>query len=51
LNTKLFAPVSAIGGGFSGGMLLEYPLKKIVKLIAVVVGLFLAGWYICCISK
>jgi uncharacterized membrane protein (Fun14 family) len=32
-----------IGGGFFGGLLLGYALKKVVKLIAVVVGLFLAG--------
>jgi uncharacterized membrane protein (Fun14 family) len=32
-----------IGGGFFGGVLLGYALKKIVKLIAVVVGLFIAG--------
>jgi uncharacterized membrane protein (Fun14 family) len=31
------------GGGFIGGMLLGYTLKKIVKIIAVVVGLFIAG--------
>jgi uncharacterized membrane protein (Fun14 family) len=32
-----------IGGGFLGGLLLGYAIKKIVKLIAVVVGLFIAG--------
>jgi uncharacterized membrane protein (Fun14 family) len=32
-----------IGGGFFGGFLIGYALKKVVKLIAVVVGLFLAG--------
>jgi uncharacterized membrane protein (Fun14 family) len=31
------------GGGFFGGLLLSYALKKVVKLIAVVVGLFIAG--------
>jgi uncharacterized membrane protein (Fun14 family) len=30
-------------GGFFGGMLLGYALKKVVKLIAIVVGLFIAG--------
>ncbi len=35
--------MSAIGGGFFGGLLFGYALKKVVKLIAVVVGLFLAG--------
>ena len=32
-----------IGGGFFGGVLLGYAIKKVVKLIAVVVGLFIAG--------
>jgi uncharacterized membrane protein (Fun14 family) len=32
-----------VGGGFFGGILLGYALKKVVKLIAVVVGLFLVG--------
>ena len=31
------------GGGFFGGLLLGYALKKVVNLIAVVVGLFIAG--------
>ena len=34
---------SSIGGGFFGGLLLGYALKKGVKLIAVIVGLFIAG--------
>jgi uncharacterized membrane protein (Fun14 family) len=34
---------AATGGGFTGGLLLGYALKKVVKLIAVVVGLFVAG--------
>jgi uncharacterized membrane protein (Fun14 family) len=42
LISDLFPPVSAIGGGFFGG-LLGFALKKVVKLIAVVVGLFIAG--------
>lgn len=32
-----------IGGGFFGGVLLGYALKKVVKLIAVIAGLFIAG--------
>jgi uncharacterized membrane protein (Fun14 family) len=32
-----------VGGGFFGGLLFEYAIKKVVKLIAVIVGLFLAG--------
>jgi uncharacterized membrane protein (Fun14 family) len=34
---------SLSGGGFFGGFLIGYALKKVVKLIAVVVGLFIAG--------
>ena len=31
-----------IGGGFFGGILIGYAMKKIIKLAAVIVGLFLA---------
>ena len=34
---------AVVGGGFFGGLLLGYALKKIAKLIAVLVGLFLVG--------
>jgi uncharacterized membrane protein (Fun14 family) len=34
---------AAIGGGFFAGALVGYALKKVVKLVAIVVGLFLAG--------
>jgi uncharacterized membrane protein (Fun14 family) len=34
---------ATLGGGFFGGLLIGYALKKIVKLIAVIVGLFIAG--------
>src|SRR5918997_3589164 len=43
MSSDLFAPLSAIGGGFFGGLLLGFALKKVVKLIAIVVGLFIAG--------
>jgi uncharacterized membrane protein (Fun14 family) len=44
LNSDIIASISAsVGGGFFGGILLGYALKKVVKLIAIVVGLFLAG--------
>jgi uncharacterized membrane protein (Fun14 family) len=44
MSTDAFTSISAtIGGGFFGGLLLGYALKKIVKIIAVVVGLFIAG--------
>jgi uncharacterized membrane protein (Fun14 family) len=39
-----FTSISAtIGGGFFGGVLLGYAIKKVVKLMAVVVGLFITG--------
>jgi uncharacterized membrane protein (Fun14 family) len=34
---------ASTGGGFTGRLLLGYALKKVVKIIAVVVGLFIAG--------
>jgi uncharacterized membrane protein (Fun14 family) len=34
---------ATIGGGFIGGLLLGFALKKVVKLVAIVVGLFIAG--------
>jgi uncharacterized membrane protein (Fun14 family) len=44
VSTDVLTSISAtIGGGFVGGLLLGYTLKKVVKLIAVVVGLFIAG--------
>jgi uncharacterized membrane protein (Fun14 family) len=43
MSADAFASICAtIGGGFFGGLLLGYALKKVVKLIAVVVGLFIA---------
>jgi uncharacterized membrane protein (Fun14 family) len=39
-----FAPTAAtMGGGFFVGILIGYALKKVIKLIAIIVGLFLAG--------
>ena len=44
MNMDILTSVSGtIGGGFFGGLLLGYALKKIVKVIAVVVGAFIAG--------
>jgi uncharacterized membrane protein (Fun14 family) len=44
MNTDTLTSISAtIGGGFFGGLLLGYALKKVVKVIAVIVGLFMAG--------
>jgi uncharacterized membrane protein (Fun14 family) len=43
LTDSLASVPAAIGGGFFGGLLLGYALKKIVKLVAVIGGLFIAG--------
>ena len=44
MNMDNLGPLGAmIGGGFFGGILIGYALKKVVKLVAVVVGLFFAG--------
>lgn len=32
-----------VGGGFFGELLLGYAIKKVVKLIAIIAGLFIAG--------
>ena len=38
------APTAAtLGGGFFIGVLIGYALKKVIKLVAVIVGLFIAG--------
>ena len=34
---------ATIGGGFFAGILIGYALKKVVKVVAVVFGLFFAG--------
>jgi uncharacterized membrane protein (Fun14 family) len=34
---------ATLGGGFFGGILIGYALKKVVKVAAVVLGLFFAG--------
>jgi uncharacterized membrane protein (Fun14 family) len=34
---------ATLGGGFFVGVLIGYALKKIIKIISVIVGLFLAG--------
>jgi uncharacterized membrane protein (Fun14 family) len=39
-----FGPTAAtLGGGFFVGILIGYALKKVIKLLAVIIGLFLAG--------
>jgi uncharacterized membrane protein (Fun14 family) len=43
-GTDVFTSIPAtIGGSFIGGLLLGYALKKVVKLMAIVVGLFIVG--------
>ena len=34
---------ATLGGGFFVGVLIGYALKKVIKIVAVIVGLFLAG--------
>ena len=44
MSIESFAPTAAtIGGGFFVGILIGYALKKVIKLLAVIVGLFFAG--------
>ena len=44
MSTDLFTTISAtVGGGFFGGLLFGYVIIKVVKLIAVIAGLFIAG--------
>jgi uncharacterized membrane protein (Fun14 family) len=44
INTDTLTSIStSIGGGFFGGLLIGYALKKVIKMLAIVVGLFLAG--------
>jgi uncharacterized membrane protein (Fun14 family) len=39
-----FGPTTAtMGGGFFVGILIGYALKKVIKIVAAIVGLFLAG--------
>jgi uncharacterized membrane protein (Fun14 family) len=40
---NLYPVVATIGGSFFGGILIGYALKKVLKVVAVVVGLFFAG--------
>jgi uncharacterized membrane protein (Fun14 family) len=39
-----FAPTAAtLGGGFFVGVVIGYALKKVIKLVSIIVGLFLTG--------
>jgi uncharacterized membrane protein (Fun14 family) len=35
--------VSTVGGGFLAGTLIGYAVKKVLKFVAVIAGLFIAG--------
>jgi uncharacterized membrane protein (Fun14 family) len=44
MSIESFGPTAAtIGGGFFIGILIGYTLKKVIKMVAVIAGLFLAG--------
>jgi uncharacterized membrane protein (Fun14 family) len=44
MNVENLSSITAtIGGGFFAGILIGYALKKVLKIIVVVVGLFFAG--------
>jgi uncharacterized membrane protein (Fun14 family) len=44
MNTDTLTSIStSIGGGFFGGLLIGYALKKVIKMLSIIVGLFLAG--------
>ena len=40
---SFFPAAATMGGGFFLGVLIGYALKKVIKLVAVIAGLFLAG--------
>ena len=43
-TVESFGPTAAtLGGGFFVGVLIGYALKKVIKIVAVIVGLFLVG--------
>jgi uncharacterized membrane protein (Fun14 family) len=44
MNTDAYTSISAtIGGCFIGGLLIGYAIKKAIKIISVILGLFMAG--------
>jgi uncharacterized membrane protein (Fun14 family) len=44
ISIESFGPTAAtMGGGFFVGILIGYALKKVIKLVAVIFGLFLVG--------
>ncbi|MGC2685325.1 MAG: FUN14 domain-containing protein, partial [Candidatus Nitrosopolaris sp.] len=40
---ELGIAATSLGGGFFGGIVIGYALKKVAKVVAIVFGLFLAG--------
>jgi uncharacterized membrane protein (Fun14 family) len=40
---SFFPTAATLGGGFFAGVLIGYALKKVIKIAAIIVGLFLAG--------
>jgi uncharacterized membrane protein (Fun14 family) len=40
---NIISYTTTIGGGFFAGVLIGYALKKVIKLLGVIAGLFLAG--------
>jgi uncharacterized membrane protein (Fun14 family) len=40
---NIISYAATLGGGFFVGVLIGYALKKVIKIVAVIVGLFLAG--------
>ncbi len=40
---SLGSTATTMGGGFFIGILIGYAVKKVIKLLAIIVGLFLAG--------
>jgi uncharacterized membrane protein (Fun14 family) len=46
MNIDIVGSTAAtIGGGFFAGILLGYALKKVIKIAAIIVGLFIAGLF------
>jgi uncharacterized membrane protein (Fun14 family) len=44
LSTDIItSTVATVGGGFFGGLLFGYAIKKVIRLIAIIAGLFIAG--------
>jgi len=44
MNIESLGPAAAtLGGGFFVGVLIGYALKKVIKMVSVIIGLFLAG--------